>query len=144
MMEEIRKLISEGRTVTLTAKGYSMNPFIVHMRDQITVGPWEDRQICRGAVVLVKDDRGNYLIHRIIKRSGERILLMGDGNVGFRENASVKNVIGVMTAVTKKKRTYPAVGLIWRIYSWIWMILTPVRRYPLALWRRLNPQQPLQ
>ena len=36
MFEEISKLTAEGKTVSLTAKGYSMNPFIFHLRDQIT------------------------------------------------------------------------------------------------------------
>ena len=38
MMEQIRELIAEGKTVTLTVKGNSMNPFMVHLRDQITLG----------------------------------------------------------------------------------------------------------
>jgi hypothetical protein len=144
MMTEIAKLISEGRTVTITAKGYSMNPFIVHMEDQITLGPWKDEDIRRGAVTLVKDVRGNYLIHRIIKRKGNRILLMGDGNLGIRENAFTENIIGLMTSVTKKGRSYPVTGPVWRLYSFIWTLLRHVRRYPLALWRRMHPQQPLR
>lgn len=144
MIEEIRKLISEGKTVSITAKGYSMNPFIVHMRDQITLGPWIDEQIKKGAVVLVKDINGHYLIHRIIKREGNKLTLQGDGNIGLKETAHVKEVIGLMHGVTKKRRTYSVKSLRWRLYSWFWNILTPMRRYPLALWRRLHPQQPLR
>ena len=144
MMKEISKLISEGKTVSITAKGYSMNPFIMHMRDQITLGPWTDSQIKKGAVVLVKDVRGCFLIHRIIKREGNKITLLGDGNIGITETAHVKNVIGLMHAVIKKGRTYSVKSLSWRLYSWFWKILTPVRRYPLAIWRRLNPQKPLR
>ena len=144
MMAEIAKLISEGCSVTITAKGYSMNPFIVHMEDQITLSPWKDEDIRKGAVALVKDIRGNYLIHRIIKRKGNRILLMGDGNIGIRETALTENIIGIMTSVTKKGRSYPVTGPVWRLYSFLWTLLKPVRRYPLALWRRLNQQQPLR
>lgn len=144
MMAEIARLISEGLTVTITAKGYSMNPFIIHMEDQITLGPWKDNDIRKGAVVLVKDIRGNYLIHRIIKRKGDRLLLMGDGNIGLRETATTANIIGIMKGVIKKGRTYPVTGMAWHLYSFIWALLRPVRRYPLALWRRLNPQQPLR
>ena len=144
MMAEIAKLISEGRSVTITAKGYSMNPFIVHMEDKITLSPWKDEDIRKGAVALVKDVRGNYLIHRIIKRKDNRILLMGDGNLGIRETAFTENIIGLMTSVTKKGRSYPVTGTVWRLYSFIWTSLRHVRRYPLALWRRLNPQQPIR
>lgn len=143
MMEEIRRLVSEGKTVSITAKGYSMNPFIVHMRDQIVLGPWTSEQIRKGAVVLVKDVRGCYLIHRIIKRQGGQLTLMGDGNIGSIETAKVQDIIALMHGVTKKGRTYSVKSLRWRLYSWFWKLLTPVRRYPLALWRRLNPQQPL-
>lgn len=143
-MAEIVKLISEGHTVTITAKGYSMNPFIVHMKDEITLGPWEDHMIRKGAVVLVKDNRGMFVLHRIISRKGDQIRLMGDGNIGITEDAYTKNIIGLMTAVTKKGRTYKTEGLTWRLYSWFWQMITPMKRYPLALWRRLHPQQPLR
>ena len=144
IMAEIVKLISEGHTVTITAKGYSMNPFIVHMKDEITLGPWEDQMIRKGAVVLVKDNRGMFVLHRIISRKGDQIRLMGDGNIGITEDAYTKNIIGLMTAVTKKGRTYKTEGLTWRLYSWFWQMITPMKRYPLALWRRLHPQQPLR
>ena len=144
MMTEIQKLISEGKTVSICAKGYSMNPFIIHMRDQIVLGPWTDEDIKKGAVVLVKDIRGIYVIHRIIARDGNKITLLGDGNIGITETAHIKDIIALMHAVTKKRRTYSVKSLRWRLYSWFWKLLTPVRRYPLALWRRLHPQQPLR
>ena len=144
IMTEIAKLISEGHTVSITAKGYSMNPFIVHMKDEITLGPWSDLKIKKGAVVLVKDTRGTFVLHRIISRDGDMIRLMGDGNVGIIETAHIGNIIGLMDSVTKKGRTYETDGLIWRLYSCIWQLITPIKRYPLALWRKLHPQQPLR
>ena len=144
MMQEITRLVSEGKTISISAKGYSMNPFIVHLKDQITLGPWTDDQIRKGAVVLVKDVRGCYLIHRIIKREGNVLTLMGDGNIGIIETAHVEDIIALMHAVIKKRRTYSVKSLSWRLYSWFWKLLTPVRRYPLAVWRRLHPQQPLR
>ena len=144
MMQEITRLVSEGKTISISAKGYSMNPFIVHLKDQITLGPWTDDQIRKGAVVLVKDIRGCYLIHRIIKREDNVLTLMGDGNIGIIETAYVEDVIALMHAVIKKRRTYSVNSLSWRLYSWLWKLLTPVRRYPLAVWRRLHQQQPLR
>lgn len=144
MMQEISRLISEGKSISISAKGYSMNPFIVHMKDQITLGSWTDDQIKKGAVVLVKDVRGCYIIHRIIKREGNVLTLMGDGNIGIIETAYVEDIIALMHAVIKKGRTYSVNSLSWRLYSWFWKLLTPVRRYPLAVWRRLHPQQPLR
>ena len=139
MMEEIKTLISEGKRVTITVKGNSMNPFFVHLRDQITLGPWKDQDIKKGTVALVKDTRNNYLIHRIIRRNKDTVTLIGDGNVGLKETAAVENIIGIMYSITRKGRTYSSKGIIWKCYSWLWMLLLPVRRWPLGLWRKLNP-----
>ena len=141
IMEEIRVLISEGRTVSLTVKGNSMNPFMVHLRDQITLGPWTDSQIRKGTVALVKDIRGNYLIHRIIRRGTDTVTLLGDGNLGMTETATFDNIIGIMYSITRKGHVWNAESLVWRTYSWLWTILTPLRRYPLGLWRRLNKKK---
>lgn len=137
MMEEIRTLVSEGKTVTLTVKGNSMNPFIVHLRDRMTIGPWKDEDIRKGTVALVKDTRGSYVIHRIIKREKDRVVLLGDGNIGFTETATLDNVIGIMHNIDRKGRIWTPQSTLWRLYSWFWMTLTPLRRYPLALWRKL-------
>lgn len=137
MMEEIRELIAEGRTVSLTVKGNSMNPFLVSMRDQMKLGPWKDQDIRKGCVALVKDNRNNYLIHRIIERNGDTVTLLGDGNVGFTETATLDNIIGIMYSVTRKGHEWKSDSAFWRFYSWLWMMITPVRRWPLGLWRRL-------
>ena len=137
MMEEIRKLISEGRTVSLTLKGNSMNPFIVHLRDQMTLGPWKDEDIRKGCVALVKDTKGRYVIHRIIKREKDTVTLIGDGNVGLYETAQMCNIIGIMYSITRKGKEWKSDSRIWRLYSWLWMFLLPVRRWPLGLWRRI-------
>ena len=144
MMEEIRELISEGKTVSITAKGYSMNPFIRHLDDQITIGPYEDSQLKKGTAVLALTTTGNYVFHRIIERKDNRLILCGDGNVGITENATTEDVIGIMHSITRKGHEYSADSLTWKTYSWIWMLTRRFRRYPLAIWRRLNPQKPLR
>ena len=143
MYEEISKLIAEGNTVTITAAGYSMNPGIMHLRDQVTLGPWTDSDIRPGTVALVRDIRGNIVLHRIIRRKGNNILLEGDGNIRQQEKATLDDVAGIMHSITRKNRIFTSKNLLWRIYSWAWVALRPLRRYPLAIWRRLNPQPPL-
>lgn len=144
MMEEIRRLIQEGKTVTLTVKGNSMNPFMVHLRDQLTLGPWKEEDLRVGTVALVCDVYGNYLIHRIIKVDKDTVTLLGDGNIIQTETALKSNVIGIMHAIHRKGRSYTPKSMTWRIYSKIWSVLTPVRRYPLGLWRKIFPQPIMQ
>lgn len=148
-MEEVRKLISEGHTATFTVKGNSMNPFMVHLRDVITIGPWKDEDIRPGTVALVRDTRGNHVIHRIISRTHvttsegpeEVVILLGDGNIGQTETATLDNVIGIMYSLERKGRIWKPDDTLWRIYSHAWKVLTPLRRWPLGLWRRLHRSQ---
>ncbi len=137
MMEGIRQLISEGRSVHITIKGNSMNPFMVNLRDSITLGPWKKEDLKKGCVALVRDVRGNHVVHRIIRVDEKTVTLLGDGNIGFTETATIDNVIGIMYSVTRKGREWKADSLVWRLYSWVWTHLTPIRRWPLGLWRRL-------
>jgi hypothetical protein len=85
IFKEISTIIAEGKAVTLTANGYSMNPFLFHLRDQITLGPWTDSDIRPGAVALVRDIKGNIVLHRIVSRKGNEIILEGDGNICQQE-----------------------------------------------------------
>ena len=68
---------------------------------------------------------------------------MGDGNIGQTETATLDNVIAIMYSIQRKGRTYTTDSFIWKAYSWIWEKLTPVRRYPLWLWRKTHKQIPL-
>ncbi len=146
MMEEVRQLISEGHTVTFTVKGNSMNPFMVHLRDRITLGPWKDKDIRPGTVALIKDTRGNHVIHRIISKDSiyrqdgitETVTLLGDGNIGQTETATLDNVIGIMYSIERKGHIWKSSDWGWRIYSRLWILLTPLRRWPLGLWRRFH------
>lgn len=142
-MEEIRGLISNGHSVTILAKGYSMNPFIIHNRDSVVLSPWTDKDIRKGRVALVRMPGDRYILHRIIRRNGNRLVLMGDGNLKGTEKVYVENVIGLMTALTRNGRTYSCDSLKWRAGSWIWDRLRPVRRWPLGLWRKIVRQEPL-
>lgn len=137
MMEEIRGMVSEGMSVTISVKGNSMNPFIVDSRDQITLGPFEESELRRGCVALVRDVRGEYLVHRIISREGDIVILLGDGNLCMTEKALVSEVIAIVRSIERKGRSISTDSFIWRAYSWIWMALKPVRKWPLGLWRKL-------
>ena len=137
MMEEIRQLVAEGMSATITVKGNSMNPFIVDGRDRITLGPFADEELRRGCVALVRDVRGEYLVHRVIAREGDMVTLLGDGNLRMTEKAHVSEVIALMRSVERKGRTVSVESFVWKAYSWLWMLLEPVRRWPLGLWRKL-------
>ena len=137
LLPEIARLIAEGHTTTITVRGNSMNPFLVNQRDRIILGGFSADDLQLGASVLARDTTGRIVFHRIIHREGEKLWLQGDGNLTQTEETSVGQVMGLMISAIRKDKEYPANGKVWKRYSYWWLKLTPVRRWLLALFRRI-------
>lgn len=134
LLPKVGELIAAGHTVTLTVRGHSMNPFLCDRRDRVLLAPYTDAELTPGTVVLAREaGTGRYLLHRIVCRRGTQLTLQGDGNVGITETAYTHEVLAVVQAVIRKGRQYPTAGRTWRIYSHLWMLLRPVRRWLLKL-----------
>ena len=129
LLPEVARLISEGHTVTLTVRGNSMNPFLVDRRDRIVLGPFTDNDLHLN---------GRIVFPRITRRNGKELTLQGDGNIRITEQTSVDDVMGIMIAAIRKEKEYPCNGRIWQRYSFWWLKLTPVRRWLLAIFRRIR------
>ena len=129
MLEEIAVLLAEGREVVFRPKGNSMLPFIRGDRDSVILRKKEQVEI--GDILLVRY-RGRYVLHRLIRRDGDRLTLMGDGNIAGTETCGEADVIGTVVAVEKDngRRRQPGKARLWRA-------LKPFRRIILALYRRI-------
>lgn len=136
-MERVARLISEGHTVTLTVRGNSMNPFLVDRRDSIVLGSFAEADLQPGIAVLARESTGRIVFHRIISRRGSVLTLQGDGNLRATEQADTADVMGIMLSAIRKDKEYPCSGRTWQRYSYWWMKLTPVRRWLLAVFRRI-------
>lgn len=130
----VRDMIREGHTATIWVKGYSMRPFLEHMRDKVILAK-PSRPLEEGDAVLAEIAPGHYVLHRIIGIEGERLTLMGDGNVRGTETCLVKDVAGIVTHYIRPKRTILASDekLIRRIKRWRRRL--PYRRYLLYIYR---------
>lgn len=137
LLPEVARLIEEGHTVTITVRGNSMNPFLVDRRDRVTLGAFTDADLRPGAAILARDLTGRIVFHRIIRRHGEALTLQGDGNLAQTEETTTARVMGLMTEAIRKDKHYAANGKVWLRYSRWWMRLTPLRRWLLAVFRRI-------
>lgn len=138
MLPKVAELIASGHTVTLRVKGQSMNPFLRHGRDQVTLAPFETLSLQPGVVVLAREQgSGRIVLHRIIHREGDRLTLQGDGNVQGVELTTVHLVMGQVIEFIRGTKHYPVNGCTWRLYSNLWLKLKPIRRWLLAVCRRL-------
>ena len=136
LLPEIVRLMEEGHTVTLRLRGFSMRPFLEDNRDKALLTLAVHPRV--GDPVLAEIGEGRYVFHRIVRIEDELVTLCGDGNIGT-EQCLLHNVKGAAIGFYRKGRDTleRTDGLKWRLYSWLWMHLLPVRRYLLGAYRRL-------
>ncbi len=139
LVEQVGADLRAGRAVTFVIRGRSMRPALEDKRDSVRLVPPRAEKVRRGDVVLAATREGAYVLHRVIAREGDQLTLKGDGNVRGCEHCAARDVIGVAECFYRRRsrRPLPVRSLRWRIYSALWMLLDPVRRYLLFLHRRL-------
>jgi hypothetical protein len=105
-----------------------MRPFLENGRDKALLRKAEDVKV--GDPVLAEIYPGHYVLHRIVDITGEQVTLRGDGNLGT-EQCQLSNVKAIAIGFYRKGReTLDSIkDRKWRIYSWWWVRLLPLRRY---------------
>lgn len=120
----VRDTLVEGKTVRVAVKGESMLPFF-RSGSTITLRPAKAEDIRKYAVVMA-DAGDNFVVHRIIEVGEEYITLLGDGNYLGTERVTREKIYGVVDC-----------SALHIFFAKIWLWLRPVRRYPLAIFRRV-------
>ena len=136
IIHEAIRLVDEGVSVTFPVKGYSMLPFIIGGRESVILQ--RPLTVKLGDVVLAWVDDCRYVVHRVIGIEGERVILMGDGNIVGVEHCLLSDVKALATHVVDAKGRKHDLYAPWRQKaSRLWWHMRPVRRYVLAIYRRL-------
>ena len=136
IIHEAIRLVDEGVSVTFPVKGYSMLPFIIGGRESVILQ--KPLTVRLGDVVLAWVDNCRYVVHRVIGIEGERVILMGDGNIVGVEHCLLGDVKALATHVVDAKGRKHDLYAPWRQKaSRLWWQMRPVRRYILAIYRRL-------
>lgn len=135
LLPEVERILKAGSCVTLRTKGGSMLPFMHGGRDSIVLTGKFSPNI--GDIVFARISDGYYVVHRIRKINGNIITLMGDGNLKGVEVCRMEDLCGkVITIVRNGKHINPyASSERWKAN--VWHKLLPVRKYLLAVYRRL-------
>lgn len=117
----VEKELEEGKTVKIRLKGNSMFPLLKSGRDSVILEKSSSDSLKPMDVVLFRY-RGNFILHRIIKREGVRLLLQGDGVISAVERCTVDDMVGKVVKVCRSS------GKTISVDSWRWVLLS-------RLWR---------
>lgn len=133
ILSEAIRLVESGVSVTFPVNGRSMLPFIVGGRESLVLV--KPKSVKVGDVVLAYVDNTHYVIHRILKVDGERVVLMGDGNLVLREYCELPDVKALATHVVNasgKQRFLYARHR--KFAARLWRLCLPIRRYLLKIY----------
>ena len=124
--------LNEGHTATLPLRGRSMRPFLEDGRDKALLQLCDHPQV--GDAVLAEISKGHFVLHRIIRIDGNQVTLRGDGNLND-EHCLLSDVRAKAVGFYRKDRKTldRTDGRKWRLYSWWWTRLYPLRRYLLFI-----------
>lgn len=140
LMNEALLLIEEGRRVVVRVKGNSMLPFLRGDKDSVELE--KASEIKCGDIVLAYVEECRFVLHRIIKIDGERVVLMGDGNLKGCEYCRIEDIKAKAVNIIKPaKGGYKKISCTDRTHmrkAYLWKKLLPVRRYILAIYKRIS------
>jgi len=113
LIPEFERLIKLGHMVEFAPKGMSMRPFIEGERDKVILAQCPEVKV--GIVVLAKVN-DTYVLHRVYKIKGRKIILRGDGNLVGYEVCRESDIIGRVVQIKKKgaKRKRMNKARVWR------------------------------
>lgn len=146
IINEAIRLVEEGVSVTLPVNGRSMLPFIIGGRESVILQqPPKQGETRQGApqmklgdVVLAWVEGNRYVVHRIIRIDGDRVTLMGDGNLVGTEHCRLSDIKAIATHVVgcdeQPHDLYTSRRML-GVRLWWWLL--PIRRYLLAIYKRL-------
>ena len=95
--------------MVIPVKGYSMLPFIRDGRDSVELRGKVELEV--GDIALARLGNGHFVLHRIWEIEGERVILMGDGNIAGKEVCTRGDVIGVASKIFRGNDIYGEVEL---------------------------------
>lgn len=125
---QARDLLLEGESVRIAVRGQSMLPFF-QSGSTILLRPIRKEDFRVGHVVMAESAPGRFVVHRIHRLEGDRVVLLGDGNLYGTETMSREKVYGIVDC-----------GWLHLRLAALWRIMQPLRRYPLAILRRICPK----
>ena len=120
----VRDTLLEGSTVRVAVNGQSMLPFF-RSGSTITLRPVREEDIRKYSVVMA-DAGDSFVVHRIIEVGENVVTLLGDGNYIGTERVTRDKIYGVVDC-----------SALHLFFAKIWLWLRPVRRFPLAIFRRI-------
>lgn len=130
--------IAENRPVQIRLKGTSMFPLLKEGKHQVIIHPCKADELSAMDVILFRY-KGKHLLHRILKKEGDRFIIQGDGSYVAKEECTVEDVVGkVQTIIKSSGKSISVNSWRWKLPSRLWLSLTFLRTPLLRILHRIE------
>ena len=124
---DLEQLLEEGNQFRVKPQGYSMYPLLVPGRDEVVIEQEDPSRLHRGDIVLFRREGSILVLHRICRRRGDNFFMVGDNQKQVEGPIGITQIKGKVTTLIRGGRTISAENRLYRIYSFIWLWLRPLR-----------------
>jgi len=131
----IQEKLRMGSEVSFTVVGESMRPFFVDKETVVTLKQFPSYK--RGDICLAMSSHQKLILHRIIKIRGTEVILRGDA-LKTKEVLVRDAVLGKVIRYQTNQKTVETNSHHFRFHSFLWSLCYPVKRYVLAIIRRVG------
>ena len=129
----VEEEIAQGKPVRFRLKGNSMFPLLRNMKDSVILEKCSMHDLKPMDVVLFRY-RGTYVLHRIIQRTGDDLLIQGDGSIVAMEQCTVNDVVGKVTGICRPSGKIASVeNWKWKLSSRLWRTSNSMRKFLLRV-----------
>lgn len=123
-MEELVKVIAlqleNGGRARLTVTGRSMLPLLRAYRDSVELIPVTEEPVQKGKIILYRRDSGQYVLHRIVRKTATGYICCGDNEAG-REPVEHRQLLAVVDGLIRKGKQIEMNHLGYRMYVGLWV-----------------------
>lgn len=125
----IEEALNNDKTFTIPITGTSMLPLLVQGRDTVTIKKASEK-LKVGDLPLYRRKDGSFVLHRIVKVNHDGSYTMCGDNQFLKEyGITDENIIGVVTEIKRKEKTFSVDDKKYQTYVKTGLILLNVR-YP--------------
>ena len=123
----LRRIVEDGRIVSMRIAGNSMSPFLCHERDYIYFTK-PDRELRKGDMVFYQRDSGQYVMHRICRVRPEGYYMVGDAQMQVEGPLRRDQIFALIVQAERKGKLIGPGNFWWEFFEHIWIRVISLRR----------------
>ncbi len=142
LMPIIKESFSQEKPVRFPSTGSSMMPFIRN-NDVVELIPYSHKStslnsLCKGSIVLLEKEENVFIIHRIVKLSGNTFYLRGDAQRVSEGPFDLNSIIGIVNLSLHKSGERNHLLGFWKFAGKFWVSFFPLTIYTYDSYRFLR------